>query len=321
MNAFGRIVKEVKACISALKLLPPPYNRKKFVCFIDMLYSICKYGALADDYISMAFYSKSHAEKKEYVTSGNKRLFYRGFYDDDARNTLAKKNLFSKRFANYVKRDWIWTEDVSQQEIENFISNHGRVVVKPASSTWGIGVRVIDKSELRTIIDDVKQGKHYMIEEVLVNHPDIRKLNSSSLHTLRVETCIDNKGNFHLLNVLLMVGMKHTIVSNCHSGGVMCHIDMKTGKVDKEGYNPQGWWCDVHPQSNIKFVGFKVPLIEQLEEYIKGVSFVMPNARYVGWDVAITPSGFELIEGNFCPGQCTQVCDGIPKYQMLKSWL
>lgn len=321
MNAFGRIIKEVKDCYSSLKLLPPPYNRKKFVYFIDMLYSICKYGALADDYISMSFYSMSHNQKKEYVTSGKKRLFYRGFYDEDGRTTLANKNLFSKRFHDFVKRDWIWTEDVSLEDIISFIDKHKKVVVKPASSTWGIGVKVIDKSDSETIIEDVKQGKHYMVEEVLVNHPDIRKLNPSALHTLRVETCIDNKGNFHLLNVLLMVGMKHTIVSNCHSGGVMCHIDMKTGKVDKEGYNPQGWWCAVHPQSNIRFVGFKVPLIEQLEEYIKKVSFVMPNARYVGWDIAITPDGFELIEGNFCPGQCTQVCDGIPKYQMLKSWL
>ena len=90
------------------------------------------------------------------------------------------------------------------ETIEDFINKHKRVVVKPASSTWGIGVRVIDKTELGKILDDVKSGKHYMIEEVLVNHPDIRKLNPSSLHTLRVETCIDNKGNFHLLNVLLM---------------------------------------------------------------------------------------------------------------------
>ena len=300
---------------------PPLRDKKKLYYFLDMIYSIYKYGALADDYISMAFYSKTHAEKKEYVTSGNKRLFYKNFYDDEARNILAKKNLFSKRFFAFVKREWIWTEDVSPEQIRTFINKHGKVVIKPASSTWGIGVRVIDISEVDAILADVKKGNHYMIEEVLVNHPDIRALNPSSLHTLRVETCIDSKGDFHLQNVLLMVGMKHTIVSNCHSGGVMCHIDMETGKVDKDGYNPQGWWCDVHPQSNIKFVGFKVPYIEQLEEYIMKVAYVMPNARYVGWDVAITPNGFELIEGNFCPGQCTQVCDGVPKYQILKSYL
>lgn len=317
-----RIINEISACRkAALQYLPEPYCKNKLFYFFDMIWSIYKYGALADDYISLGFYNKSHKERVEYVTSGNKRLFYKRFYDDEARRILANKNLFSRKFADFVKRDWIWTEDVSRADIEEFMLKHNKVVIKPASSTWGIGVRLVDVNEMDNILKDVSEGKHYMIEEVLINHPDIRKLNPSSLHTLRVETVIDNKGVFHLLNVLLMVGMKNTIVSNCHSGGVMCHIDMKTGMVDNKGYNPQGWWCDVHPQSNIRFIGFKVPFIEQLEEYIKQVAKVMPNARYVGWDVAITPDGFELIEGNFCPGQCTQICDGIPKYKMLKSYL
>jgi hypothetical protein len=86
-----------------------------------MLLSIKRYGALADDYISMSFYNKTHEEKIKYITSGNKRLFYKNFYDDDARETLAKKNLFSKRYSKYVTRAWIYTEDVTEDEIRCFI--------------------------------------------------------------------------------------------------------------------------------------------------------------------------------------------------------
>ena len=98
-------------------------------------------------------------------------------------------------------------------------------------------------------------------------------------------------------------------------------MDIKTGRVDANGFNPEGWWLEIHPVSKIKFVGLKIPSIDKLESYIKDVCKVLPNARYVGWDVAITPEGFELIEGNFCPGQCTQTCDGIPKYNILKSYI
>ena len=176
-------------------------------------------------------------------------------------------------------------------------------------------------NDIDIIIENVQKGNHYMIEEVIVNHPDVAKVNPDSVNTLRVETCLDSKGDFHLLNVLFMVGSTKTIVSNCHSGGMMCHVDMKTGCIDNAGYNPKGIWYEVHPASGIKLRGYKLPYIDKLEEYIKGVCQVMPNARYVGWDVVITPDGFELIEGNFCPGQCTQVCDGIPKYEMLKSYI
>lgn len=303
------------------EIITPPYSKKKIKYFCDSLLCIAKYGALSDDYISMAFYEKCANERKKYVTTGNKRLFYKKFYDDEARDVLRNKDKFSKRFSKYIKREWIYTADVTTEEIRAFITRLERVVVKPTTSTWGIGVGLKTTSDIEAIIDDVKKGNHYMIEQVIVNHPDVSRVNPDSVNTLRVETCIDSKGVFHLLNVLFMVGTTKTIVSNCHSGGMMCHVDIKTGCIDNAGYNPTGIWYEVHPASGIKLRGYKLPYIDQLEEYIKGVCQVLPNARYVGWDVVITPEGFELIEGNFCPGQCTQVCDGIPKYEMLKSYI
>lgn len=321
MNGIGRIIKEVKSNWQAMELLPAPYNKHKVKYWIDSIHCIRKFGALSDDYISLAFYSKNDEERAKYVTSGNKRLFYKKFYDDEAREVLAKKNLFSKRFAKYVTRAWLYTEDATPEQIRDFIEKQGRVIIKPISSTWGIGVGVKTKDDIDAIIADVKKGNHYMIEEIIVNHPDVARVNPDSVNTLRVETCLDQNGGFHLLNVLFMVGSTKTIVSNCHSGGMMCHVDVKTGCIDNAGYNPKGIWYEVHPASGIKLRGYKLPYIDQLEDYIKGVCQVMPNARYVGWDVVITPNGFELIEGNFCPGQCTQVCDGVPKYEMLKSYL
>ena len=321
MRIFKRIIQEHKAICEALPLLPPPINRRKIISYFDMWWCVAKYGALADDYISLKFFEKSAKERAEYVTAGNKRLFYQGFYTNEAREVLANKNLFSKKYSKFVTRDWIYSEDATIEQVKEFIEAHKEVVVKPTNSTWGIGVGVVDVNSMNSILEDIKKGNHYMIEEKIVNHPDVAKLNPSSLQTLRVETCLDSKGEFHLLNVLLMIGTKKLIVSNCHSGGVMCHIDMNTGVVDKDGYNPKGYWLSHHPETGIKFIGYKVPTIENLEAYIKEVVKVMPEARYVGWDVALTPNGFELIEGNFCPGQCTQICDGIPKYKMLKSYL
>lgn len=294
---------------------------KKVLVFFDVIWCGYKYGAYAEDYLSLQFYGKPTQERKLYVTQGNKKLFYKYFYDDEARNILGHKNLFSKKFSQYIHRDWIYTEDVGEKEIRDFFAKHERVIVKPTDSTWGIGVGIKTTDDLNALLSDVSNGHHYMIEEILKNHPDVAKLNPDSLQTLRVETCLDSNGGFHLLNVLLMIGTKKTIVSNCHSGGVMCHVNMHTGDVDKAGFNPQGWWAEKHPQTGVSFIGFHVPYIEQLEEYIKGVCQVMPSARYVGWDVAMTPNGLELIEGNSCPGQCTQTCDGIPKYEILKSYL
>lgn len=322
ITKIKRILTEIKSSYKALAYIDSAKGIKKYICFLDMIYSIQKYGALADDYVSLGFYGMPASQRKQYITSGNKRLFYKKFYTEDALNTLSHKNLFNLRFNEFVKRDWIWSGNSSANELIGFAERHGKVLLKPVQSTWGKGIQIIDAAGLRDLLANNSLGNdnHFMLEEIIKNHPAMSQLNPYALHTLRVETVLDNKGDFHLLNVLLMVGMKKLIMSNCHSGGVMCHVNMTTGCVDKPGYNPQGWWAETSSEG-IKFVGFKVPFISELEEYVKQVCKVMPEARYVGWDIAITPNGFELIEGNFCPGQCTQVCDGIPKYEMLKSFI
>lgn len=308
--------------VKVLHYPPLLHKKNKIYYWGDVLYCILAYGALPEDYVSLKFYEKSRKERGKYVTAGNKRLFYKKFYDDEARKTLANKSLFSKKFHEFVKRDWLYTPDVAIDEVETFVRRHGKVIVKPNSSTWGMGISVVDATKMEELLNEIRNGKQFMIEEVLENHPDVRMLNPSSLQTLRVETCIDSQGGFHLLNVLLMMGTTKTIVSNCHSGGIMCHVDVRTGKIDREGWNPVGLSYAVHPASQIPLIDFEVPFVkEQLEDYIKKVARVMPNARYVGWDVAMTPNGLELIEGNFCPGQCTQTCDGVPKYDMLKSYM
>lgn len=316
-----RIVKELRNCVNSLALLPRDKKHSNLYYIIDMIFCIVKYGAVAEDYISLKFYNKTASERSLYVTQGNKRLFYKRFYTEEARRVLRLKYEFSRKFRNYVKRDWLYTgdRDCSREKIENFVRKYGKVIIKPISSTWGMGIEVVTEETID--IDKLLNGE-YMIEEVLVNHPVLKILNPSSLQTLRVETCIDSKGEFHLLNVLLMMGTKKVIVSNCHSGGCMAHIDITKGIVDAPAWNPTGWECSVHPSSNISLIGYKIPNMDKLYEYIKGVAFVMPEARYVGWDITILENGdFELIEGNFCPGQCTQTCDGVPKYRILKSYL
>lgn len=322
MYYIKRILREFKDCWNNSKIVKEKKGSGcRLFLFFDLLWCGVRYGAWGEDYISLEFYKVNRKDRAKYVTQGNKRLFFREFYDDEARTILDSKLLFSKRFKDYVTRAWIYTGEVTTDEIRSFIERFGRVIVKPVTSTWGIGVGIKTAADIDAIVDDVKKSNHYMIEEVIVNHPDVARVNPDSVNTLRVETCLDHNGGFHLLNVLFMVGTTKTIVSNCHSGGMMCHVDVKTGCIDNAGYNPSGLWYEVHPASGIKLRGYKLPYIDQLEDYIKGVCQVMPTARYVGWDVVITPNGFELIEGNFCPGQCTQVCDGVPKYEMLKSYL
>ena len=57
-----------------------------------------------------------------------------------------------------------------------------------------------------------------------------------------------------------------------------------------------------HPKSNIKIDGFKIPYFDEVKEMVKKAALESDKILVVGWDVAITPSGPLIIEGNRRPG-------------------
>ena len=56
-----------------------------------------------------------------------------------------------------------------------------------------------------------------------------------------------------------------------------------------------------HPITKEKILGFQVPMFKEAVEFIKEASAVVPEIAYAGWDVAITPNGPAIIEGNCFP--------------------
>jgi hypothetical protein len=78
---------------------------------------------------------------------------------------------------------------------------------------------------------------------------------------------------------------------------------------------------DVHPYSKIKFDGYEIPRFKECVELIRELAFEEPEARYVGWDLAITPKGIELLEGNIPPGEdITQIATGHGMWYQMLNW-
>lgn len=321
MSIVRKIRNEIKDGWASMKLLPENKRKWSFFYFLDLLFCEVKYGTHPEDYISLWFWDKSAKERKPYLTSGNRRKFGMRFYTKEAFDLLGDKKLFNVKFSNFLRRDWICTDDASEQQIRDFINSHGRVIVKPLSSSCGNGIEIVQSGDIEVFMKNLMWGGTYLIESLLVNHPNMAKLNPDAVQTLRVETCLDNKGEFHLLGCFVMVGAPNAHVSNCHSGGVMCNLDLKTGEIVSDGYNPNGWSVTESPATGIKLRGFKVPYYDKVEDFVKQLSYVLPEARYVGWDVAITPDGLAVIEGNTLPGLCTQRVDSVPKLAMLESYV
>lgn len=162
-------------------------------------------------------------------------------------------------------------------------------IAKPNGLYYGIGIRLIES------LDELKSLRHsgqsYIVEERIRNHAELDKFNDTSLNTFRVVTCIDRKGTPHVVAVLLRTVRKGAVIDNLKGGGVCWHVDLQTGVIDSPGRDGCGNRYVAHPTSGMICPGFKVPQFEELKQYALQLALHLPKARYVGWDIALTPNG------------------------------
>jgi len=84
------------------------------------------------------------------------------------------------------------------------------------------------------------------------------------------------------------------------SGNLAAPVDMETGKVNGPGINSDITRTDeaIHPITGKAIEGFQIPFWPKALQMAKDAALHAPENRSVGWDIAITPTGPELIEGN-----------------------
>lgn len=282
----------------------PKTNR--LAAYLDLLYWFYFYGNDFNDYCTFKFWEKSAAEKKSYISFRRNDKLRFALSTPEIHKLFLDKALFNQRFAKYVKRGWLDTRSASFEQISVFAKKYTEVIVKPFDDFGGHGVKKISIGGGSDCI-----LTNCIIEECIANIESLRIIAPGSLNTIRIVTLIDKNGKLHILAALLRMGNGRGHTDNYHDGGMACPIDLVSGKLKDKAYGMNCVEYSHHPMSGIKFDGYKVDGFAQCLEIVKEVSFVEPQARYVGWDFAVTPVGIELLEGNIPPGEdITQIATG-----------
>ncbi len=145
----------------------------------------------------------------------------------------------------------------------------------------------------------LSKNSKYILQEKVMQHKALSKLNPNSINTLRIVT-INKDGKIYVLTSLLRVGTAKTgDVDNWAKGGLAVGITNK-GKLKKYGFfKPQyGTKVIKHPDTNEKFENYQIPFFEEAKELVMEAHKYFYNIRSIGWDIAITPDGPAIIEGN-----------------------
>ena len=144
-----------------------------------------------------------------------------------------------------------------------------------------------------------------LVQQRLQNHAALEMLNNGALSTVRVLTCLNEKGQPEIIGAAarMAIGANH-VVDNLHAGGIAAAVDARTGTLGSAsnlGADARLGWLNRHPVSGALIAGTQLPMWDDVREFAVRAHRAFSDRLLVGWDIAITPEGPVLVEGNGSP--------------------
>lgn len=298
------ILQGIEKYTLALNKLSKQSSISRFYLYLDCLWSYIRYGCVINHYTEGNFYLRCCFERNRIFTY-KKWLKVLKYNDGYYTHLLKKKDDFNKFFHDYIGRNWLFSKGLSYKSFISFLMKHHRIFIKPVDGLEGHGCKIVEYNngaDYHQLYENlIKSG--YMIEEVVDQHP-LMVFGNKAVNTIRVYTIYDKKLRKAIcIKTTLRVGIGDSIVDNSLSGGVSYEVDLDTGIIDSRGMrvNDENGYL-FHPGTDICMMGFKIPFWKNVLSICVDAASLIPQVRFIGWDVAITQKGPILIEGNNAPG-------------------
>lgn len=257
-----------------------------------------------DEYYLYEFADKTEAEKKEFVGDIERTVLCSRMYNTNPAGLIFMDKMATFRhFSEFFKREVI--EIASKDDYESycsFVDRHETYMVKPSGSSRGNGIIkevVGSESEdrlcaFRRILD---KGP-CVIEEVIDQGEEMAKLHPQSVNTIRYATFYD-AGSVNTICCFVKIGRGLSVVDNGGAGGFLAAVDEETGRIITPGRTEFGEDVDIHPDTGIRIIGYQIPAWGDLKSMILDLVKILPEQKYVGWDLAWSATkGWVLVEGN-----------------------
>ena len=293
--------------------------------FFDAIRCGYRHQASPENYFVLRFYELSDEERKNYLTSGRSSKADRElnrFLTKEEGCFMSHKHLFYQRFAGLVKREALYIPETDYSVFCKFLDRQDKIILKPDRGIMGHGIEKIHTKDIKNRKDFFEKCRmgQFLVEEFIDQHEVLEKICPGCVNSIRINMARDKKGNIHFIGACLKCGGAGAVTDNFHSGGIAYPVDLKTGVITGPGRNnTEIKDYETHPASQISMKGLVIPDWEAVKACGIQAMDRIPEVGYVGWDIAVTNSGPELIEGN-CrwPGGNIIQLDKIGKYPLIQ---
>ncbi len=269
------------------------------VIVADMLWCSVRYEMGFRDYAVWDIRLLNGRERRTWMTHPKAIRLNNTLNGPDSAALLGDKPKFYRDFADMIGRDWLDVADADDDQITAFLARHPRVLVKPARGEGGRGITTFEAADISDPAawrELLVSEDRTLVEELLPQHERMSQLYAGSVNTLRIITYRAPDERFHVIASVLRIG-NGGVVDNFAGGGMFTMLDDR-GVARWAGVDKNSNVFPRHPVTDVPIAGFEVPLFAEALAMVEAASRRLPTVPYVGWDVAITPTGPALIEAN-----------------------
>lgn len=277
-------------------------NRVWLLC--DMLRCALKYNAGYIDYKIAQMYNLNDQQRRTVITRGISNTIVRRMNNKEYWHFFDDKTQFNQLFKEYIPRKWtLITADTGVDEIAAVCEGETQLIGKPLEGSSGQGIQKYTEQDWQPGMEAFKQKLLAdgigILEEIVIQHPDMASLCPTSVNTCRIATLIGDKQQ-GIVYAFLRIG-NGKVMDNVDCGGMAARIDLATGKLLTCGADKQGNTFTKHPMTGTDIIGFTIPHWEEAKAMCLEAAKKVPQMRFIAWDVAITANGPTFIEGNSFP--------------------
>jgi hypothetical protein len=310
------------------EIVPNPQNgnptrgKSGFAAFIDRLYLFFVLGVVPRNYYLFGFNEKEREEFKDYmdepVAPLLKARLYEALWNDSYSSLVNDKYVFHClcRCHGIPVPDvyGIWAQGSIKGDgssLEQVMEREGqdRVILKPLRGLQGKGIYFVHREGTGVRVEPVipsggavpkgPEGE-FIVQEVIHQHPELDRINPYCLNSVRIITLLTRDNDVKFLASMLRTSSKKIPIDNFSLGGIVIKIDMETGRLKVPGFMIGRTIKRVseHPITGVPLEGFAVPYWNEVKETVAKAQKVFSELKAIGWDLAVTPDGPVMIEGN-----------------------
>ena len=187
---------------------------------------------------------------------------------------------------------------ISKEEAIERCSNIEKVVIKPCIlGHWGKGVNLFHAEngfipEMNMSVTDLfsRYEKNFIIQSKLEQHPDLARLNPTSVNTIRVMS-YRRENEVVILYATIRIGREGQFVDNETAGGIKADIDLETGRIKGPAFGSPTEPIMPQTDTGVDLDSLLIPSFPQILDFVKDLHFRLPYFRLIGWDVSIDVEG------------------------------